>query len=126
MSTQTNSSADERISATSITDEYMRQMLASSKPYSLMILREGPNWEQLGRDEIIWEHGRRNFQLRANGVLAVVCPVVDGGEIKGIGIFKATVEETRRIMDDDPGVQAKLFVYDVHSCRGLPGDALVN
>jgi hypothetical protein len=68
-------------------------MLASSQPYCLMILREGPRWEQPGADKIIWEHGRRNFQLRANGALAVVCPVVDGGEIKGIGIFKATVEE---------------------------------
>ena len=126
MSTQTNSSADERTPATSITDEYMRQTLASSKSYSLMILREGPHWEQLGRDKIIWEHGRRNLQLRANGVLAVVCPVVDGGEIKGIGIFKTTLEETRRIMDGDPGVLAKLFVYDVHPCRGLPGDALVS
>jgi hypothetical protein len=27
-------------------------------------------------------------------------------------------------MDGDPGVQAGVFVYDVHTCRGFPGDAL--
>ena len=33
-------------------------------------------------------------------------------------------EETKEIMDGDPGVQAGLFVYEVHPCRGFPGDAL--
>lgn len=66
----------------------------------------------------------RNFRLRAEGVLSVVCPVVDSGEVKGLGIFNASVEETRRIMDGDPGVQVGIFSYEAHLCRGFPGDAL--
>ena len=107
-----------------VTDEFMRSMLALSKEYCLMILRTGPKWDQPARDKIIWEHGRRNFQLRASGVLSIVCPVIDGGAIKGIGIFRTSLEETKRIMDEDPGVQAGLFVHEVHPCRGFPGDFL--
>jgi len=27
-------------------------------------------------------------------------------------------------MGDDPGVAAGVFTYEVHPCRGFPGDAL--
>jgi hypothetical protein len=27
-------------------------------------------------------------------------------------------------MGDDPGVAAGVFTYEVHSCRGFPGDSL--
>ena len=109
---------------TTVTDEFMRKMLASTKTYCVMILRAGPNWDQAGANEIIWEHGRRNFELRAQGVLSIVCAVINGGDIKGIGIFKATMQETRDIMDRDPGVHAGIFVYETHLCRGFPGDSL--
>jgi hypothetical protein len=110
--------------ATTITDESMRGMLAASKNYCLMILRQGPKWNQPGADKIIWEHGRRNLRLRAEGVLSIVCPVVDGGDTKGIGIFNASVDETRRVMNEDPGVMAGIFVYEAHLCRSFPGDSL--
>jgi hypothetical protein len=109
---------------TTITDECMRQMLAASKGYCVMILRAGPNWNQTAMEKIIWEHGRRNFQLRADGIISIVCPVVDGGDIKGIGIFNRNAEETKRIMDEDPGVQAGIFLYEAHLCRGFPADSL--
>jgi hypothetical protein len=109
---------------TAITDEFMQRMLATSNTYCVMILREGPKWNDPGRDKIVWEHGRRNFQLRADGVLSIVCPVTDDGEIKGVGIFSASVEETQRVMDGDPGVQAGIFLYETHLCRSFPGDCL--
>jgi len=109
---------------TAITNEFMQQMLAKSKTYCVMILRAGPRWNQPEMDKIIWEHGRRNFQLREEGVLSIVCPVSDGGDIKGIGIFNASVEETKRIMDGDPGVKTGIFAYEAHPCRGFPGDSL--
>jgi hypothetical protein len=109
---------------TAITDAFMQSMLAAAKPYCVMILRAGPNWDEPRAAEIIWEHGRRNFQLRAEGVLCIVCPVLDGGDVKGIGIFNAPVDETRAIMDQDPGVQAGVFIYEAHLCRSFPGDSL--
>ena len=77
-----------------------------------------------GVEAIIWEHGRRNFALRADGVLAIVCPVADGSEVNGLGIFTTSAEETTRIMDEDPGVKAGVFVYEIHPCRGFPGSSL--
>jgi hypothetical protein len=59
-----------------ITDEYMTTMLTRSAPYSVMILERGPAYGSAGSDAIVWEHGRRNFELRAAGLLAVAarCP----------------------------------------------------
>lgn len=108
-----------------ITDEFMKERLAGIRNYSLMILRAGPKWEQPGRDQIIWEHGRRNFQLREEKRISIVCPVSDSSDVKGICIFNADANETKRIMDADPGVKAGLFIYEVHTCRGFPGDSLV-
>jgi hypothetical protein len=107
-----------------ITDEFMREMLTKSRTYSLMILKEGPNYGTEGADRIIWEHGRRNFAMRADGVLSIVCPVPDESEVCGVGIFNADGDEVRELMDGDPGVQAGIFVYEVHPCRSFPGDAL--
>jgi hypothetical protein len=107
-----------------ITDDQMLALLPTTKTYSVVILMEGPNRHMAGVDSIIWEHGRRNFSLRADGLLPIVCPVGDGTEVTGVGIFNLGPEETSKIMDDDPGVQAGVFVYQVHPCRSFPGDAL--
>ena len=109
---------------TTITDEYMQQMRAKTKKYSLVILKAGPKKNQEGAETIIWEHGRKNYELRADGVLAIVCPVGDGSDVCGIYIFNAPVEEVQKIMDEDPGVKAGVFVYEIHACRGIPGDCL--
>lgn len=109
---------------TTITDEYMRQMLTTSKSYCVVILKAGPRMNEPGVEKIKWEHGRRNFALRADGVLAIVCPVADGSGVTGIGIFNTSLEEVKKIMDDDPGVKAEVFVYEAHECRSFPGDSL--
>lgn len=107
-----------------ITDEYMYEMLPKSREYTIVLLREGPNAIQENVQKIIWEHGRRNFALRADGILSVVCPVTEETGLSGLCIFNTTVDESRRIMEEDPAVQAGIFVYEVHPCRGFPGDRL--
>jgi hypothetical protein len=107
-----------------ITDEQMRALMPTTKEYTTVILKTGPEWEMERRDAIIWEHGRRNFALRAEGRLAIVCPVRDGSDVHGIGIFNLDVDQTREVMDGDPGVQAGVFTYEIHACRSFPGDAL--
>ena len=107
-----------------ISDEFMRQMMTTTKTYCIMILKSGPNRNIEGVEKIIWEHGRRNFSLRADGLLSIVCPVPDASEVDGVGIFHADVEEVRKIMDEDPGVKAGVFIYELHPCRSFPGDSL--
>lgn len=107
-----------------ITDEFMRQMLTTTREYCVVVLKATPKKQEAGSEKIIWEHGRRNFALRAEGILSIVCPISDGSDTAGIGIFNASVEEVRKIMDEDPSVQAGIFTYEVHPCRSFPGDSL--
>ncbi|SRR6266700_449590 len=109
---------------TAITDEYMREMLAKTRTYTAVFLKATPRRREPGSTAIVWEHGRRNFALRAAGILPVVCPVIDDSGWSGIGIFDAPPDEVMRIMDADPGVQAGIFTYEVHPVRGFPGSSL--
>ena len=107
-----------------ITDEMMMQMISQAKLYSVVLLKSGPNYGNQDNQPIIWEHARRNFALREEGLLSIVCPVSDDTDLKGIGIFNADLEQTKEIMDGDPGVMAGVFIYEVHTARSFPGDNL--
>jgi hypothetical protein len=107
-----------------ISDDYMRQTLPTARVYTLVILKKTPKRAEPGADQIIWEHGRRNFALRNYGIMPVVCPVRDDSEVGGICIFTTGLEETKEIMDADPGVRAGVLVYELHACRGFPGSIL--
>jgi hypothetical protein len=107
-----------------ITDEYMLEMRGKAKAYCALILKAGPRYKEPGADKIIWEHGRRNHALRAEGLMPIVCPVVDGRGVCGLAFFHASLEEADRIMRDDPGVKEGVFTYELYACRGFPGDAL--
>ena len=109
---------------TPITNEYMFEMLGKTKTYTLVLLKSSTNYGTAEAEPIVFEHGRRNFALRAEGALSIVCPVTDDTDLCGIGIFTGTTEEVAAIMDDDPGVQAGVFTYEVHPVRSFPGDAL--
>ena len=107
-----------------ISDDDMRAGMAQTREYSVVLLRAGERYGEEGSDAIVWEHGRRNFSLRADGLLSIVCPVRDDSDLCGVGIFNATVDETTKLMEDDPGVQAGVFTFQVHPARSFPGDAL--
>ncbi len=107
-----------------ITDARMLEMMKLAREYTVVILKAGPAAGSPGSEKIVWEHGRRNFALRAEGVLSIVCPVRDGSNVRGVGIFDGTVDEIRKVMDEDPGVKAGIFVYEIHPCRSFPGDRL--
>ena len=107
-----------------ITDDFMTQMLSRARDYSIVILKAGPNHSRPGAEKIIWEHARRNFLLRARGLLPVVCPITDDSDLVGIGIFDADVDLAKTIMDQDPAVKEGVFVYEAHPCRSFPGDCL--
>ena len=106
-----------------ISDDNMNALLKTTKDYSVVILKPGPNRGRPGVEKIVWEHGRRNLSLRADGQLSIVCPI-PAEDVNGIGIFNATVEETVKIMEGDPGVREGVFVYDVYPSRSFPGDSL--
>ncbi|AYG03485.1 hypothetical protein D7I44_08020 [Gryllotalpicola protaetiae] len=102
----------------------MLDNLKLARAYAVVILRKNPESTTTDPRPIVWEHGRRNFDLREQGLLNVVLPVRDDSDLAGIGIFNTTPDEARDIMNEDPGVQAGLFTFEVHEARGFPGDGL--
>lgn len=112
------------VDVSAISDEEMSRIPAMTKPYTVVVLRPGPHRHSEGANAIVFEHGRRNMALRAEGTMAIVLPIGGGADISGISVFDRSAGEVREIMDGDPGVQAGLFVYDLYEGRGFPGDAL--
>lgn len=104
-----------------VSDGEMRARLAKASTYTAFLLHKTDKFARPAVDPTIWEHGRRNMALAESGLLAVVLPVGDDADMAGIGVFTATPDEVKAIMDDDPGVRAGIFRYDVHTVRGFPG-----
>jgi hypothetical protein len=107
-----------------ISDEFMQKMLSQTKSYCIVTFKKGPKRGEPGAERIVWERGRRNFALRSEGKLSIICPVVDGEDVRGLGIFNASPEETKKIMEEDPAVKAGVLTYEIHLCRSFPGDCL--
>lgn len=108
---------------TTVTDEQIRQLAETAKPYSVALLWWGPERHMDGAEAIELEHQRRMVSLRADGVIAILCPV--GSEtLAGVAIMNLLPEEAREVMDGDPCVRAEMMVFEVHACHGFPGDAL--
>ncbi|GAB3611117.1 hypothetical protein GCM10027414_32430 [Humibacter ginsengiterrae] len=115
---------DEYLNLRPIDDDEMRHNLSLTRSYTVVLLHTGPRYTEPGARDIIWEHGRRNMQLRDAGILCVVLPIRDDTELAGVGVFTGSVEETQRIIDGDPAVQAGVLVAEVHPAAGFPGAAL--
>ena len=105
---------------TTITDDFMAQMLSKTKTYSVVVLKATPRRSEPGADKLIWEHGRRNFALRAQGLLSIVCPIAGDSEVRGVEIFSIGIEEVKKALDDDPAVKAGILVYEIYTCRSFP------
>ena len=108
---------------TTVTDEQVRQLAGTAKPYSLALLWWGPERYKDGADATEREHQRRMVSLRADGVIAILCPV-GSDTLSGVAIMDVPPEEARRVMDGDPCVLVQMMVCEVHGCHGIPGDAL--
>lgn len=106
-----------------VTDEEIQTLAATAKPYSLAQLRWGPDRFQEGADEIEFEHQRRMVSLRADGVIAILCPVISD-LVAGVAIMTAPPEEAQEIMAADPCVRAGIMTCEVLPCLGFPGDTL--
>ena len=109
---------------TVITDDEMHERLAQSRDYTVALLRVAPAADLPESRPLVWEHGRRNFVLRAEGILPIVLRGADDSDWAGVGIFNASPAETERILLGDPAIQAGVFTYELHPVKGFPGDCL--
>jgi len=104
-----------------ISDEDFLAVRAASRPYSVAILKVGPNYgtpDRTNPDDpvmaVILRHAKRNLALHKAGILRVVCPIGDGSGVSGVGIFDATVERTREILEADPAIAAGILTFEIH------------
>jgi hypothetical protein len=109
-----------------ITKEDFGKMIAATRTYTVLILHAGPRYEAPGPGRssevtgIITAHAMRNTAMQKAGLMPIVCPIGDGTNTTGIGVFDLTVEETTKVMDGDPAVQAGVLTYELHACFSLP------
>ena len=116
---------DRGVNSTSptVTDEQIDALAASAKPYSLAQLHWAPGRHQEGHDAIEHDHQRRMVSLRAEGVIAVLCPVMSD-DLAGVAIMTPPPDQAREIMAADPCVQAGMMTCEGLPCAGFPGDSL--
>ena len=109
---------------TIITDEYFKEMHSKLKDYTMVLIKSTPKRNDAGAQAIIFEHARKNLAIREEGLASIICPVFSENGLSGVYVFNVSVDEARRIMDDDPAVKAGVFQYEIYPCKGFPGDSL--
>ena len=108
---------------TIVTDEQVRELAGTAEPFSLALLWWGAQRDNDSADATEREHQRRMVALRADGVIAILCPVASD-TLAGVAIMNRPPDEATEIMNDDPCVRAGMMRLEVHSCHGFPGDVL--
>lgn len=105
------------------TDEEVEALAATATPLSVAVLRWAAGRDAPAAAQVELDHQRRMVALRADGTIAVLCPVVSD-TVAGIVVMTPPVEDAARIMGADPCVRAGMMTCEVHACLGFPGDAI--
>ena len=109
-----------------VTDAQISDLAATAKPASIVVLRWTAERRRDGADAIELEHQRRMVTLRADGVIAILCPVLDDSEagMAGVAVMTVGVERADALLAGDPCVQAGMMTYEARACLTFPGDAV--
>jgi uncharacterized protein YciI len=106
-----------------VTDEQIHELASTARSFTMVHLRWSSERFQDGAESIELEHQRRMVSLRAEGVIAILCPVLSDS-VAGVAIMTEPLERAREIMEADPCVQAGMMTCEVLPCLGFPGDSL--
>ena len=97
--------------------------------YQMVLLRHtaaGRGFDEETIDRIFREHLAYTLSLLAGGDQLAAGPVADSPDevedICGLGFYqKESLDEVRRLIELDPGVQQGLYCFDVMTWRTAPG-----
>jgi len=101
--------------------------LATIKPYVLVILTKGPNYGLSDTPRIIQsEHLPYVFQQRRDNQMVLTMPVMDNNSsLAAVAIYDTGDKEmVKKLLDKDPAIMAGVFLYEIVTGMGLPGDQL--
>ena len=86
--------------------------------YYLRLLKRGPLWTPEETPEIERlqaAHLAYGQKLREAGKLILNGPLLDNGELRGVGIFRvSSLAEAQALSDADPSVQAGRLLSELH------------
>ncbi|OAI39170.1 hypothetical protein AYO38_08085 [bacterium SCGC AG-212-C10] len=107
-----------------ITEEFIRSQVAGAKPYIVVLLKRGPNFEST--QHVHMEHLKHIFALRQSGEQVITLPVTaNGGDLCGISVFVgADAAHVEELAAADPAVTTGRFVYELVNVMGIPGDGI--
>jgi predicted enzyme related to lactoylglutathione lyase len=99
-----------------VSDDEMRQLLASNVPSHAFLVRRGPRFDDPATEPLHWEHARNMLTLMRGGELRYVCALMDGTDVLGFGVLEATTRDAALArLQEDPGVRAgRLTVQVLH------------
>jgi uncharacterized protein YciI len=91
---------------------------AGFEQYTLVLIKRGEKWNPAAPEfmDVMKQHHALVKQMTEQGKLAVAAPfsLDDPGELRGVSIFRVGVEETARLLQDDPAVRAGLVKTEIH------------
>jgi len=85
--------------------------------YQVAFLKRGPNWTPQATPEtkkLQEAHMAHIGAMVKTGKLILAGPFSDGGELRGMFVFKATAEEAKQLAEQDPTVKAGRLVLEWH------------
>lgn len=88
------------------------------KIYYLRFLKRGPLWtpeETPEVERLQTAHLLYGQKLREAGKLVLNGPLLDNGDLRGVGIFHvSSLEEAQALSNADPAVQAGRLISEIH------------
>lgn len=86
--------------------------------YYMGLLSRGPKWtpeKTAETNRIQEEHMAHIRSMGASGKLVIAGPFLDGGQLRGIFVFKvSTLEEAKAMAEADPAVKAGRLQVEIH------------
>jgi uncharacterized protein YciI len=86
--------------------------------YYLRMFRRGPLWtpeETPELERLQAAHLAHGEKQREAGKLLLSGPMLDDGDLRGIGILRvSSLEEARALSEADPSVQAGRLIFELH------------
>lgn len=96
--------------------------------YVMVFLKRGPKWTSESTPEVkkIGEGHMANIQrMAATGKLLIAGPFEDDTDLRGIYIFRCSMEEAKKEAEQDPAVKAGRLVLEMHPWFAPKGISVV-
>ena len=100
------------------------QDMSKMTTYALVFLKKGPNWTAQDSPEvrrIQQGHLGHLVRMTKEGKMLVAGPFTDGNDPLGICVYVTSVEEARRLAEEDPAVKAGRVAVEVRPWMAAKG-----